>query len=150
MYSKQQASQLRQEFWTVFGKYMQPVLSATGERINWVNYKTGIKSIFFRMQAAKGASITIEFTHPDIAEQQVCYHRFLQLRTLFQNTMQEEWNWMPGIIDEHGKTISRISATLNGVSIFNKADWPALISFFKPRIIALDEFWSMVKPGFEV
>jgi hypothetical protein len=30
-----------------------------------------------------------------------------------------------------------------------EGDWPAIISFLKPRIIALDEFWENVKPGFE-
>jgi hypothetical protein len=35
------------------------------------------------------------------------------------------------------------------VSILQKNDWPALISFFKTRIIALDEFWSSVKYDFE-
>jgi hypothetical protein len=28
-------------------------------------------------------------------------------------------------------------------------DWPAIISFLKPRIIALDAFWSQAKYGFE-
>jgi hypothetical protein len=43
MYSKDQASQLKQEFWTAFGQYMGPVLSAEGLRTNWINYKTGVK-----------------------------------------------------------------------------------------------------------
>ena len=35
------------------------------------------------------------------------------------------------------------------VSIFNKEDWPQLISFFKQRMIALDQFWSMARYGFD-
>jgi hypothetical protein len=35
------------------------------------------------------------------------------------------------------------------VSIFNKEDWPQLISFFKQRMIALDQFWSMAQYGFD-
>jgi hypothetical protein len=149
MYSKQQASQLRQEFWTNFGRYMQPVLSSEGERINWVNYKTGVKHVFFRMVASKGASIAIVMEHPDIENQKKCFHQFVQLRKLFENTMNETWNWENGVAGENGKIISRISRELKGVHVFNKADWPALISFFKPRLVALDEFWSLVKPGFE-
>ncbi|MFA6248901.1 MAG: DUF4268 domain-containing protein, partial [Mucilaginibacter sp.] len=49
MYSKDQASQLKQAFWTAFGQYMGPVLSAEGLRTNWINYKTGVKHIYFRM-----------------------------------------------------------------------------------------------------
>jgi hypothetical protein len=51
--------------------------------------------------------------------------------------------------DENGRLISKIFTEKNNLSIFKKADWPSLISFFKPRIIALDEFWSSAKYGFE-
>jgi len=37
---------------------------------------------------------------------------------------------------------------LKEVNIFDTNAWPAIISFLKPRIIALDKFWSLVKDGF--
>jgi hypothetical protein len=150
MYSKQQASQLRQEFWTAFGKYMQPILSAEGEKINWINYKTGVKHIYFRMQAGKGASIAIEITHPELEKQQQCFQQFVQLKSLFLNSVNEQWEWESMVEDENDKIVSRIYKEMKDVNIFNKAHWPAMISFFKPRLIALDEFWNLVKPGFEV
>ena len=51
MFSKQHASQLRKEFWTVFGQYMSPINSYEGEKINWINYKTGVKGLQFKMHA---------------------------------------------------------------------------------------------------
>ena len=51
--------------------------------------------------------------------------------------------------DENGKITSKILKRLEGVSIFKKSQWPGLISFFKPRIIALDEFWSTASYSFE-
>jgi hypothetical protein len=150
MYSRQQASELRQAFWTAFGKYMQPILSAEGEKVNWVNYKTGEKNIYFRMNAgSRSSSIGIEITHPDIELQQLYFEQFVQLKTLLHNALNEEWNWQLHFNDENGKVISRIYNELNNVSLFNQNDWPALISFFKPRIIALDEFWSSARYGFE-
>lgn len=150
MYSKQQASQIRQEFWTAFGKYMQPILSSDGAKVNWINYKTGAKHIYFRMDAAKGASIAVEITHPDADQQKEYFDRFIQLKTIFNDIVGEDWNWETGVQDENGRSISRIHTEILNVNIFNKADWPALISFFKPRIIALDEFWNQVKQGFDV
>jgi hypothetical protein len=150
MFSKQQASQIRQEFWTAFGKYMQPILSSEGEKINWINYKTGAKNIFFRMDAGKGASIAVEITHADAELQAEYFNRFVQLKTLFTNIVGEEWIWESNRLNENGKFISRIHTEISDVNIFNKADWPTLISFFKPRIIALDEFWNQVKHGFDV
>jgi hypothetical protein len=150
MYSRQQASELRQAFWTALGKYMQPILSAEGEKVNWVNYKTGEKNIYFRMNAGnRSSSIAIEITHPDIELQQLYFEQFVQLKTLLHSALNEEWNWQLHFNDENGKVISRIYKELNNVSLFNQNDWPALISFFKPRIIALDEFWSSARYGFE-
>ena len=61
MYSKQQASLLRKNFWTRFGQYMRPVKNSEGGSINWLNYKTGIKHIYFRMDAnTDHARIAIE------------------------------------------------------------------------------------------
>ena len=151
MYSRQQASQLRQEFWTTFGQYLSPVLSAEGEKVNWINYKTGEKNIAFRMHADnKKAIIAIELNHKDKDIQQIYFEQFLQFKNLFDEALEEEWNWQLHSYDEHGKLISRIYKEKNGISVFQKQDWPALISFFKPRIIALDEFWSSVKYSFEM
>ena len=150
MYSKDEASQLKQEFWTTFGQYISPQLSAEGLKINWVNYKTGIKHLYFKMEASKrSAFIAIEIMHPDAGIQELFFEQFKELKNILHSALNEDWDWQLHTADDSGKTISRIVRHLYGVSIFNKNDWPALISFFKPRIIALDEFWSDAKYAFD-
>ena len=150
MYSKQEAAQLKKEFWTAFGQYMMPVLSAEGEKVSWANYKTGEKNIFFRLHADnKKAEAAIELTHNDSGVQQLYYEQLLQLKSLLEQATGEKWTWHLHTTDEYGKTISRIFTELPGVSIFKKEDWPTLISFFKTASIAFDEFWSSVKYAFE-
>jgi hypothetical protein len=150
MYSRQEASQLRQEFWTAFGQYMAPLPSADGLKVNWVNYKTGIKDIYFRMNADnRKASISIDITHKDTGVQALYYEQFQQLKLPLQEALGESWNWQLHTPDEWGNQFSRIYIELPGVNIFKREDWPELISFFKPRIRALDEFWSMAKYSFE-
>lgn len=118
--------------------------------MNWVNYKTGIKHVYFKMQADKrSASIAIEISHPDPGIQELFFEQFKEYRNILTGALGETWDWQLHTTDEYGKTTSRISKQIEGVSIFNKNDWPALISFFKPRIIALDEFWNDVKYGFD-
>lgn len=150
MYSKDEASQLKQAFWTTFGQYISPQLSAEGLKVNWVNYKTGIKYLYFRMEAGKrSASISIEIAHPDAGIQELFFEQFMELKNILHNALAEDWEWQLHEMTEDGKIISRIIRKLYNVSIFNKNDWPALISFFKPRIIALDEFWSDAKYAFD-
>ena len=103
------------------------------------------------MQADKRqASIAIEITHPDVGMQELVFEQFKEFRRLLENQLEEEWDWELCTHDEYGKTISRIYTVLPNVSIFKKEDWPGLISFFKPRIIVLDEFWSDAKYSFEI
>lgn len=130
---------------------MSPQLSAEGEKINWINYKTGEKHIQFRLSADnKSATIGIAIIHPDATLREIYFEQFIRLKNIFTGFMEEEWHWQPVVYDEHGKLMSMISTTLSNVSVFRREDWPAIISFFKPRLIALDAFWSNVKYSFEM
>ena len=148
MYSRQQTSQLKQEFWTSFGQYMSPILSSEGESINWINYRTGQKNIHFRMTADnRQTSISIELTHPDKETRKSYFDRLTKWKHQLEEFTGESWTWESEALDEHGKRFSRIFIQMNEVSVMNKLDWPQIISFLKPRIIALDAYWSQIKEG---
>lgn len=150
MYSKEEASKLRHQFWITFGKYMKPIPSADGLPINWVNYKTGVKHVFFKMDASqREAIIAIEIVHPDQETRSLYFEQFKAFKLLFFDAVGEEWQWEENLVNEYGANFNRISRKINDVSIFNQTDWPSLISFLKPRIISLDQFWVDVKPIFE-
>ena len=149
MYSKDQTSKLKTQFWTNFGQYLKPVPSASGLPVNWINYKTGIRHIHFKMDADNTkAVIAIEISHPQDAKRLHYHNQFLSLKKLLASTTEFNWQWNEALQTDH-KTISSISQQLDGVNILDQSDWPAIISFLKPRIIALDAFWEMVKDGFE-
>ncbi len=149
MYNRQEASLIRKKFWTRFGQYMRPVTGANGDTINWLNYKTGIRHIYFRMDAdTNRAVIAVELRHPDSEIRQHNFGKFQQLKTILKQSTGEDWDWQLQGDDEDGHITSKLSKELKGVNIFREEDWPAIISFLKPRIIALDEFWQLVKDGF--
>ncbi|MBC7948208.1 MAG: DUF4268 domain-containing protein [Chitinophagaceae bacterium] len=136
----------KQEFWTTFGQYMAPVLSSEGEKVNWINYKTGIRHIYFRMDAGKDfASMAIELRHPDEDVQMEYFEKMRGFKDLLETTVGEPWEWEGGLRDEYGVVYSRISKTIEGVNIFEKELWPPIISFFKPRLMAVDAWWSDVR-----
>lgn len=150
MYSKAEATQLRHAFWTTLGQYMAPVLSAEGAPANWINYKTGLKNVYFRMHAdAQRATIGIELTQPDAGIRALFFEQFEELKALLHETLGETWTWEPAATDANGQPLSRIYAALAPANLFSRDDWPALISFFKPRLIALDAFWSDAQYAFE-
>jgi hypothetical protein len=150
MFSREEASRIKEEFWTAFGRYMSPIFSAEGLKTNWVNYHTRVKDVYFRMETGKkSAEISISLEHRDPAIQELYFEQFLELKTMLHTSLQEEWNWQLHARGDDGKVVSKISKEIAGVSVFNKDHWPDLISFFKPRIIALDSFWEDGKYAFD-
>ena len=150
MYTTEQVSKQRKKFWTIFGHYMKPVPGASGEAVNWLNYKTGIRNIFFRMDAdQQSAGVAIEIHHAAEADRLHCYNHFVALKKLLEQTTGNNWQWQVAVLDENGRSISRISQSLDSINILQESDWPAIIAFLKQHITSLDAFWETVKDGFE-
>ena len=151
MFSKQESSQLRKEFWTALGQYLSPVPSSEGEKINWINYKTGVKHILIRMDTPnRGASIGFVLTDPDSLLRLRVFEQLQQLQGILNETTGfADWIWEPTAYNQTGQEISRVYVSIERASVLNKADWPELISFFKARLIALDQFLRLVKFQFE-
>lgn len=149
MYSKAEKSNIKREFWTSFGLYMKPIRSSEGLKINWVNYKTGIKNIYFRMDAdTKKCSIAVEIKDSGY-EREGVFEKFISVKNIFHSICGHDWVWVKDIFDEDGTPLSKIYCEKNELNVLKKEDWPEIISFIKSRIIKLDEFWTTVKFNFE-
>jgi hypothetical protein len=150
MYSRSESSRIRAEFWIIFGQYMKPFPNAQGRRINWPNYRTGVKDLCFRMKAEQEfASIGIELGHKDEELQELYFEQFKELKSLLKTSIGEDWEWKLHSKNEVGQAVSKIEKVITGVNVMEEYYWPEIIFFLKPRIIALDEFWDNVKPAFE-
>lgn len=97
----------------------------------------------------KSASIAITLEHRDAGIRELYFEQFLELKELLHSTLEEEWDWQQNVEQPDGRIISQIIQVLPNVSIFNKDQWPDLILFFKPRMIALDSFWENARYSFE-
>ena len=107
--------------------------------------------MYFKMEAgSKQASISIEIMHKDAAHAATVYKIFEDTRAALELNTGEEWEWTASQVNEHGQPLSRIFKTLTPANVFKQTDWPAIISFFKPRLIALDRYWTEHKMIFEM
>ena len=151
MYTQSEASLIRQKFWTSFGMYMSPVPSASSEKVNWVNYKTGIKGISFKLNVdTESAAVTIEIYLKDTMLQ----HQYFQIFTNFTLQLKaitgNDWVFIKDNYLENKGLVSSINVELKNVSVFKQDDWPTIISFLKHYMIGLDAFWAAYKPAFEL
>lgn len=151
MYSKEEASQIRKKFWISFGQYMKLQPTASGFPVNWVNYKTGIKGLNFKTDAAnRDALIRIEMNSPDIDIQHLMFEQFEEFKPLFEATAGDDWHWLKDVFDEHGRSVCRIEKSIGNISIFNEPDWAKIINFLKEGLIGLDEFWEDARHAFDI
>lgn len=150
MLSNSTNSIINQQFWKTFGQYMSPVPSAEGDKINWVNYKTGVKFFRFTMQQReRNVRIAIELTNPNIIVHTQEFEQLCELKKEFYNICGDDWIWTKIATDANGITCSSISRDIKNVNILKEEDWPSIISFLKIRIISLDNFWNNYKYIFQ-
>ncbi len=143
MYSKQEASLIRKKFWETAGQYFAPMPSAGAEKVNWINYKTGVRFIAFKMHVdEKVASIAIEISHPDSEKRTTFFDYFTRLK----NQLGNDWQWEK----DAANSTSQIYRTIQEVNIYKPETWPAIISFLKTGIVELDAFWVEYKDVFEM
>jgi hypothetical protein len=143
MFSKEEAKQLRIDFWTAFGVYMRQHMPLADTNKKWVNYNTGVKGIFFRLDAEAKfvrASVTLEQADPGIRA--LFYAQWEELRAYLAAESQAEWTWEPEDHLPDGRCISRISRRQDGLSLYNRADWAAMFQFLEACIVPLDSVWA--------
>ncbi len=150
MYPKQEAAAIRKQFWISFGQYLAPIPSADGNKINWINYKTGIRFINFKMDVTKDiAYIGIELSNKDAELRNSFFNHFKTMKAELESELQEEWQWEESVYVD-GRQTSRIYQVLGNVNVYDRSTWPGIISFLKDRMVSLDRFWLLHKDIFEM
>lgn len=142
MFSKEEIKENRIAFWTKLEGQLSKKKSVEGSKINWMSYPTGVKHLYFRMEADEEAvRLVIDLQFPDAGIREIYYEQFLE----FQNILEERFKSMEWIKEhEHwnGKTVSRISIERRDVTINELGDWDKMHLFLKLNFVKLDAFWS--------
>jgi len=147
MFTKDELKTINTKFWTAFGNVMKPHKSVEGSKVNWSNYNTKVKGLYFRLLAdKKSATVCFDFENKDEDIKELQLAQFEELKTVFNNIMPSEFNFEQVIIDE--RFIDRYYITLPNCSLFNERTWPDMFAFYKTHVIAFDEFWGGFKELF--
>lgn len=143
MFSKEEAKQLRVDFWTAFGVYMRQHVSLIGPKQKWVNYNTGVKGVFFRLEAdAKAVRVAISLEHDDPGIRALFYAQFEEMRRYLDTETGLDWTWEDDLVNTEGKHIARIQREQLGLSLYNRNDWREMFAFLEASIVPLDSVWA--------
>ncbi len=132
MFSKQEAQQLKKEFWTAFGKSFPR---------KWILYDTKIKDMSFKFYADnKKAEVSLDIEMKDEVFRNAYYEKIWSLEDILKDYIGE-FHKDEHFILENGKTISRIWVEQYGVSIFNKNTWQQTFEFFLEKMDGFERFY---------
>jgi hypothetical protein len=150
MYSKEEVAVLRKDFWTSLGLFMKPILSSEYEKINWVNYNTGVKGISFKLVAnQKEAYLIIEIKTKDVEIKNLLFDQFLEFKGMFEVEVGDDWEWSKENFNEFDQERALIKSPVVSTNIYNKMGWDVPFNFFKKNLIAFDVFWENPKLVFK-
>lgn len=133
MFSKEESRQLREKFWTSFGKSFPR---------KWILYNTKIKGLSFKFYFdTKSALVALDLE--DDLENRIAYWEKLQsLKSILTEEFLPEAIFDEVYSLENGKEISRIYIKLNqNVSIHNKNTWQMVMEFFNDKMILFEDFF---------
>ncbi|MDB4710894.1 DUF4268 domain-containing protein [Flavobacteriales bacterium] len=149
MYERETVRNTKSLFYTSFGKFMKNEYSKSGLRVKWINYQTGIKQLYIRLDADnKNARFCIDIQHKDIDIRELQYAQFVELNKLFTAISDLNWTWNENFTNENSNQCCRISTEIENFNIYDKANWKIAFDFYKKSLIHFDEFWYDYKELF--
>ncbi|EZH76061.1 hypothetical protein ATO12_04525 [Aquimarina atlantica] len=137
MFSKSESKQIRQEFWTSFGKEYPR---------KWLLYNTKIKDVTLKFTfTTKKAQVSIDIEPYDKIIKAYYYEKLISLKKILTSEFIEDIIYDEFYELDSGKVISRIYVEIDNVSIHNRNTWPETMIFLSKHMDKLEEFFLEYK-----
>lgn len=134
LFSKEDSKQLRQEFWTSFGKSFPR---------KWTLYDTKIKNFYFKFHFDNKSALIALDVEGDLENRINCWEKLVSLKGILINDYLPDAIYSEAYLLENGKEISRIYLPLEQkVSIHNKNTWQEVMVFFNENMGLFEAFFE--------
>lgn len=137
MFSREEAKQIRQQFWIFFGKRHPR---------KWLRYNTGIKDVALKFDFdTDQASVAIECTSIDEIDRNYYFEKLESLQHIIRDEVSKDVVFEKTHILDTGKEISRVFINKPHVNIHRKTDWPDVFEFFNEYMNKMEAFFLAYK-----
>ncbi|WP_291139698.1 DUF4268 domain-containing protein [Flavobacterium sp. UBA7663] len=133
MFSKEEALQIKKDFWIAF---------AAEYPRKWLLYNTKIKDVTFKFYVDnKKAQVLLDIEPKDEEKRKIYYEKVESLKTILLEDYLDDVIFERNFYLETGKVISRVWVEKTGISINNKSTWPEVFDFFAEKMDAFERFF---------
>ncbi len=150
MFSKEEAKELRQEFWDRFKTFSSGRRARKKLPGNWILADTGVKALNLRFHVdRKVAQVGIDLETRNMDRRLELYEKLESVKKILEKTMQGQMIWEIEYIRENGKSVSRIYVEREGIDIYNRETWAEAYKFMYEQMMRLEEFYREYRDFFK-
>lgn len=133
MFSKEEARQIKKDFWIAFAEEYPR---------KWLLYNTKIKDFSFKFYVDnKKAQVLLEIEPAAEELRKIYYEKIESLKTILLEDFLEDAIFERNFYLENGKLVSRIWVEIDNVSVNNKNTWSTIFDFFNEKMSAFELFF---------
>ena len=135
MFSKREAKQLRQKFWTSFGKSFPK---------DWILYNTKVKGLSFKFHFDTKTAYVALIVDMEADKQQLYWQRILQHRKILETDFLTALKFDKNFKVSDAKWVSAVYLKIDSrVSIHNKSSWRSAMEFLNETMLKFEAFYTL-------
>lgn len=137
MYSKEEETKIKKDFWDSFTTYSTPILKENG-KYKWLLYNTRIKGLELKFSVSrKRIGVIMEVNSKSEDRRLRIFEALNDYKLLFDESLPElQWELISQT--QLGKPVSEIGTYLCNVDYLNKSHWGLIFAFMSEKMLALE------------
>jgi hypothetical protein len=145
MYSKEEAKQLRLEFWQKLGNRTRRLPGQKGRKRLWIFDNTGIKGLDLRFDVDREKIIVaLEINIKKEENRLALFEKLEAAKGLFEEHFGGPLIWDFAYIKDNGREVCRVYVEQPG-DMYVKESWPQIFTFMIDRMMRLEKAFLEVK-----
>ncbi len=150
MYTKEEARQLKKEFWEGFGVYCSNIPALKRRKSKFMLYNTKMKGVELKFDATReGASVILEINHNDNVKRFELYEKFELYKSIMEKNFPEGLIWDFAFVRECGSEVCRIYTQKTGIDIHRRNQWMEFYEYLSSDMLKLEKAFRRVKEAIE-
>ncbi len=146
MYTKEEAKQLRLDFWEGFGDYSKTLDYLKTNKGRWILYYTGTKHLELKFDVERHRIIVaLELNHKDENVRFDLYTKLEKYKVIIEDEFAAPLIWDYVYTTASGNEVCRIYTQGDGFDFHRRDDWPGIYAFMAGNMIRMEKAFLEVK-----
>lgn len=146
MYNKEEAKQLRIDFWNDFAIYSKQLDYLKPQRGRWMMYYTGIKHVVLKFDVERHViRVALELNHRREVHRLEVYEQLEKYKAIINEAFGEGLIWDYVYTTSSGNEVCRLYVESDAFDFHKREHWKSMFVFMGDNMIKLEEAFKDIK-----